>query len=590
MPGYKIMIVEDEEIVVADIQTSVEKMGYYVCATASSGQEAIRKADLTRPNLVLMDIMLKGSMDGIETAAQIKELYKIPVVYLTAFGDDDLIQRAKISEPYGYIMKPYKDRELQIAIEISIYKKKAEDRIEKIEHWLATVLKSIGDAVIASDKERRITFMNAVAEKLTGWKQKDALGKKLTEVLNIKDQDLSDLEKHLVEKVITEGLIINLIEDYLLIAKDGTEIPISDSVAPIKGGTGEIPGSVLIFRDITKRKQAEEALINSEAKYRNIFENAMEGIYQSTPEGRFVTVNAAFARMAGYDSQVELMESITDITSQLYVHPEDRNRFHEIMATTGTVRNFEVEFCRKDGSTFWVVINSRAVRDDQGQIRYYEGIAEDITLRKQAEEQLKKSLDSLRKAFSATIQVMVATVETRDPYTAGHQLRSADLARAIATELRLPQERIEGIRMAGAIHDIGKISVPAEILSKPTKLSELEFSLIKEHARRGFEMLKDIESPWPLAEIVYQHHERMDGSGYPRGLKGKEIIMEARILAVADVVEAMASHRPYRPAIGLNAALAEIENNKGTLYDDDAVDACLRLFREKDFQFEGASF
>jgi HD-GYP domain-containing protein (c-di-GMP phosphodiesterase class II) len=142
--------------------------------------------------------------------------------------------------------------------------------------------------------------------------------------------------------------------------------------------------------------------------------------------------------------------------------------------------------------------------------------------------------------------------------------------------------------MAGSIHDIGKLTIPAEILSKPTKLTNIEFSLIKEHSRKGYEMLKDVESPWPLAEIVHQHHERMDGSGYPRNLKGDEILMEARIMAVADVVESMASHRPYRPAIGIEAALEEIEKNKGILYDDTVADACLRLFREKGFQLLGA--
>ena len=207
-----------------------------------------------------------------------------------------------------------------------------------------------------------------------------------------------------------------------------------------------------------------------------------------------------------------------------------------------------------------------------------------ITERKQAEEKLQQTLESLRKAVGTTIQVMVSAVESRDPYTAGHQSRSADLACAIATEMGLAQEKIEGIRMAGIIHDIGKLSIPAEILSKPTKLTDIEFSLIKEHSRSGYEMLKDVESPWPLAEIVYQHHERMNGSGYPRNLKGDEILMEARIMAVADVVEAMASHRPYRPALGIDAALEEIEKNKGILYDDAVADACLRLFREKGYQ------
>jgi len=178
----------------------------------------------------------------------------------------------------------------------------------------------------------------------------------------------------------------------------------------------------------------------------------------------------------------------------------------------------------------------------------------------------------------------VSALESRDPYTAGHQSRSADLARAIAIEMGLDQDKIDAIHMAGIVHDIGKIAIPAEILIKPTKLTNIELSLIKQHSRSGYEMLKDVESPWSLAEIVYQHHERMDGSGYPRNLEGDKILMEARILSVADVVEAMASHRPYRAALGIEAALEEIKKNKGTLYDDAVADACLKLFREKGYQ------
>ena len=211
-----------------------------------------------------------------------------------------------------------------------------------------------------------------------------------------------------------------------------------------------------------------------------------------------------------------------------------------------------------------------------------------VIQRDYAEKSLRQTLESLRKAIQTTIQVMVSAVETRDPYTAGHQLRVADLARAIATEMGLPQKEIEAIRMAGPIHDIGKLSIPAEILSKPTKLTEIEFSLIKEHSRKGYEILKDVESPWPLAEIVYQHHERMNGFGYPRNLKGDDILMEARIMGVADVVEAMASYRPYRPGLGIEAALEEIEKNRGTFYDNTVADACLRLFRDKGFQLESA--
>jgi len=210
----------------------------------------------------------------------------------------------------------------------------------------------------------------------------------------------------------------------------------------------------------------------------------------------------------------------------------------------------------------------------------------EIAERKQAEAELQQSFERLRRAMEGTIQAIALTVEMRDPYTAGHQRRVTQLACAIAKEMHLSEEQIEGIHMTGVIHDIGKISVPAEILTKPGQLTENEFSLIKTHPKVGFDILKIIEFPWPIAKIVLQHHERMNGSGYPSGLSGEDILLEARILSVADVVEAMASYRPYRPALGIDRALEEISQNRGVLYDPEVVDACLKLFTEKRFQFE----
>ena len=196
-----------------------------------------------------------------------------------------------------------------------------------------------------------------------------------------------------------------------------------------------------------------------------------------------------------------------------------------------------------------------------------------------------RDAEILMQSLEDSIKAIAATVEMRDAYTAGHQRRVGQLAVAIASELGLPEGTIRGIELAASIHDLGKIGVPAEILSKPTKLTDLELMLVKNHAQAGYDILKDIKFPWPIATMVWQHHERLDGSGYPQGLKGEQILLESRIMGVADVVEAMASHRPYRAALGIDMALKEIEHGRDSAYDAAVVDACVRIFAEKRFAF-----
>ena len=336
------------------------------------------------------------------------------------------------------------------------------------------------------------------------------------------------------------------------------------------------------IHDIAKRKQTEKSLQKSEENFHLSLDDSPLGVRIVTAEGETLYANRAIADIYGYDSIEELRGAPLKklYTPESYAEFEIRKQ-KRARGEFGP-SEYEISIVRKDGSirhlhvfrkeTFW------------NGARQFQVIYQDITDRRQAEVKIQQTLESLRKAVSTTIQVMVSATEMRDPYTAGYQSRVADLARTIATELKFSKEKIEGIRMASSIHDIGKISIPAEILVKPTKLTNIEFSLIKEHPQSGYELLKNIESPWPLAEIVFQHHERMNGSGYPRNLKGDEILIEARIMAVADVVEAMASHRPYRPALGIDIALEEIEKNKGIFYDDTVADACLRLFREKGYQ------
>ncbi|OHE23460.1 MAG: hypothetical protein A2X92_06840 [Syntrophus sp. GWC2_56_31] len=213
-----------------------------------------------------------------------------------------------------------------------------------------------------------------------------------------------------------------------------------------------------------------------------------------------------------------------------------------------------------------------------------DGLRQSLTNRREEEENLSRTLTNLRRAMKGTLDAMTFAVEAKDPHTSGHQRRVADLARTIAMEMGLPDAELDGIRMAAFLHDIGKISLPAEILSKASHLSDVEFSLVKTHPQKGYELLKEIEFAWPVARMVWQHHERLNGSGYPSGLSGEEILLGARILAVADVVEAMASHRSYRSSPGLAKALEEIGARKGILYDPAVVDACLRIFKEKDFR------
>lgn len=231
-------------------------------------------------------------------------------------------------------------------------------------------------------------------------------------------------------------------------------------------------------------------------------------------------------------------------------------------------------------------LQEEALRLQESDRQHREHLEELVSERTQA---LTDSVERLRRTIAGTIHTMALIIETRDPYTAGHQQRVANLARAIAAAQGYSPERLEGTYFAGLIHDVGKIGIPAEILSKPCRLSEIEFGLIKTHPEQGFAVLHEIEFPWPIANIVYQHHERMDGSGYPRGLKGDELLPEARILGVADVVEAMAAHRPYRPALGIDAALEEIVAQRGILYDAGVVDTCVRLFREGAFSFDSHS-
>jgi PAS domain S-box-containing protein len=460
-------------------------------------------------------------------------------------------------------------------------RRQAEDELREASQKLKLHFEQTPMAVIEWDLNFRVTQWNPAAQMIFGFSREEAIGQHASLIVPEEFRPHVDQVWQALLKIRGGERSTNQ-----NVRKDGTMILCEWYNTPLVDERGIVTGVASLIQDITARRQADEKLRESKERYRTLVENAADLVFRTDNSGHFTFGNPAALRITGYEK-----EELIGKHFKMLIRPD---MFKEAITffvnqLTKKIQNtyFEYPIITKDGHELWLGQNMQLLMDGD-HVTGFQALARDISDRKRAEEELQRTLDSLRKAFGTTIQVMVSAIEARDPYTAGHQIRSTDLARAIATEMGLPQKEIEAIRMAGPIHDIGKLSIPAEILSKPTKLTNIEFLLIKEHSQKGYEMLKDVESPWPLAQIVYQHHERMDGSGYPRNLKGEEILIEARILAVADVVEAMASHRPYRPAIGLDAALEEIENNKGTIYDAGAADACLRLFREKGFKLERA--
>jgi len=355
-------------------------------------------------------------------------------------------------------------------------------------------------------------------------------------------------------------------------------------------------GMIMVLRQQVRKRTrhlwwANEQLKKSEEQYRHLFESMAQGVLYLAAEGSILTANPAAERIFGMSSE-EIIGRNPTSPRWHYLHENgteftvDENPVTLALRTgkpiIGTLMGV---FHSGENQHRWILVDAvPEFRPGKREpYRIYTTFS-DVTERLQAERALEERTAELNKALIGTISVMSLTVEKRDPYTAGHQIRVANLAQKIAEHLGLPDEKVQGIYLAGIIHDIGKISIPAELLSKSDALSDEEYSLIRQHPQVGYDILKPIHFPWPIAQIVLQHHERMDGSGYPHGIIGKDILLETRIIAVADVVETMCLRRPYRPALGLDAALDEIMQNKGVLYDEQVVDACLHLFNNGEYQ------
>jgi len=467
---------------------------------------------------------------------------------------------------------------LRITLQDITERKKAEEELRDSEERLKILFDYAPDAYYINDLKGNFIDGNKAAERLIGYKTEELIGKSFLKLKLLSLADISKAAKTLAKNIIGKPTGP---DEFILNRKDNSKVTVEISTYPVK-----IKGRTLVLgmaRDITERKKAEEILWKSQQEFASIFNNSPEASVYLDEKSRVLDINSRFTELFGYK-----LEEIKgkDINSGI-IHPPDKIEEAKRL-TKKSIKgyiNYETIRKKKDGTLFPASTSASSVLIG-GQIKGKIILYQDITQRKQAEQQVKQGYEKLQRTMEATIYTISKIIETRDPYTAGHQNIVSQFAVAIAQEMKLPEDKIEGMRIAALVHDIGKISIPAEILSKPSKLNEMEFSLIKNHPKTGYDILKTIDFPWPVAKIVLQHHEKIDGSGYPQGLKGEKILLEAKIMAVADVVEAMFSHRPYRPSLGIDKALKEISQNKGILYDPEVVHACLKLFKEKEFKFE----
>jgi PAS domain S-box-containing protein/putative nucleotidyltransferase with HDIG domain len=433
-------------------------------------------------------------------------------------------------------------------------------------------------------QDGRLKFVNQKAVEYSGYTEAELLEKEPATFIHPDDRE--EVKKQAIDML--KGKQSYPYEARIL-TKDGQTRWFLEAVSAITyRGKPAILGNTM---DITELKHTEEWLLRERSIVDRIMKTSPAGIMVVNREGRIIFANDRAGAVLGMSTEKltrlrhEAPElGITDFEGKPI--PGEQLPFEMVMAAGAPVYSIYHAVEKADGKRAYLSVNGAPLFDPSGQIDEIVFTIDDITEARRAEEKIKQSLDKLRKTFIQTAAALSSALEKRDPYTAGHQRKVARLAMAIAGEMGITNDRLEAIHVAGILHDVGKIYVSSDILNKPGKLSKIEFSLIQEHAAVGYEILKEIDFPWPIADIILQHHERLDGSGYPSGITGEEMLPAAKILSVADVVEAMASHRPYRPALGIDKALEEITQQRDLLYDSGAVNACLRLFREKGFKFE----
>jgi len=515
-----ILVVEDSQTQAELLKNLLKEHGYQV-TVATDGQEGLDAARLHRPDLIITDVVMPV-MDGFQMCYEIK--------HDGVLKDTPVMLVTVLSEPREVI------RALKAGADYYLTKPHYDqDLVSRIESALAKLAQPMGED---AEGGLEITY---------------------------------DGQRHIITSDRQQMLNLLLSTYESAVHQNRTLIQAQRRLQELNEE---------LQQTIAEHEQAEEELRRLKDFNESIVQCMSEGIVVENVRGNVSFVNPAAAAMLGYSPQELEGKHWTAI-----VPPDQHPSVRETQdrRLQGEIAPSELQVIRKDGSRIPVMVSSTP-RIEKGRYAGTLSVFTEISEYRQVEKQLRESVEKLRSTFDEVIEALASAMQFRDPYTARQQRRVTQLAVAIAEEMGLPKDQIDGLRVAAAVFDIGKINVPAELLSDPEGLTDLEYGIIKAHPYVGYEVLKAVRFPWPVGEIVLQHHERMDGSGYPQGLKGEEIMLEARILAVADVVAAMASRQPYRSALGVDRALEEISQKRNSLYDPVVVGACLKLFRQKGFQ------
>jgi len=581
-----ILIVDDDESIGRSLALIFNKKGYEA-ETATTAQEGLKKAMGKSFHVALIDIQLPD-MPGTELLKKLKAINpKINCIIITGHASVENAVKALELGASAYITKPLDMDDVLNRIKEALEKQQLRQELVESEERYRNLYENAPDMYISVSPETgRIIRCNEEVIRNTGYSKEEIIGRPVLEMYH---PDYLEKVKKTFQQFATTGEVRDV--ELQVRCKDGSRLEVSLNVSALRDTAGKIIYSYSSWRDITERKKAEEEIKDINIKLKERVKE-LKCLYEIT----------TLVEKPGISLEAIIEGTVTLIHSALQ-YAETASVKIIFGAKEYKTRNFKDTIWKQ--STDIIVDEKPAGNIDICYLEERPGMdkgafqKEEISLTKNIAERLGKTIEKeqgkiklqqsyqrTKKAMDATIETMSKIVEAKDPYTAGHQQRVSQLATAIAKELNFSEDKIEGIRIASLIHDIGKIGLPTEILSKPIKLSDIEFSLIKEHSQIGYDILQSIDFSYPVANIVLQHHERINGSGYPQGLKGGDILLEAKIIGVADVIEAMSSHRPYRPALGIDKSLEEISQNRGILYDPEVVDACLKLFKEKGFKFE----